>query len=74
MPRNPKAAAIEAATAVQRNYVNGAKHFAKLTENRKRAMIRCVEAGCTTVEVAKIFACTRGHVSNVVNNRQGKGV
>jgi hypothetical protein len=72
VPRNPKAAALARAASVQANFTKAEAHHRRLVENRKQAMVRCVEAGATLTETGRIFGVSTSAISNVMaEHRKG---
>lgn len=66
MPRNPALLAAEKAKAAQRNYTAAERGLKSATKAREVAMIRCVAAGLSRAQTARLFNVSRSRVSNVV--------
>lgn len=72
--RGPEARAYLAAVIAQREWKAYRLTGNMIKRRRLEAMVRCIRAGMSYSETAEIFDVTRGYVSNVVHNQQGKGV
>ena len=66
MPRNPALIAVEKAKEADRNYRAAERALKAASKARKVAMIRCVAAGVSTAETARIFGVGRQAIGNVV--------
>jgi hypothetical protein len=58
----------------QEAYLRGLKNQKALSRDLKIKICKCIEVGATLSETAAVLGVTPGYVSNVANNRQGRGV
>lgn len=65
MPRNPKVVALMRADIAESNYRAAERALAQANKARKKAMVACVEAGCTLYETGQRFNTTGSYVGNV---------
>jgi hypothetical protein len=65
VPRNPKVIALMRADLAQANYKAAVRSTEKANLSRKRAMVACLDAGCTLYETGQRFGTTGSYVANV---------
>lgn len=67
MPRDPKAVALQKLAGIHANYKVSNNGTAKLAEQRRRAIIAAVHAGCTKSSVARVAEVGPARVAAIVN-------